>query len=80
MATVNFSVPDVVKKAFDKAFKGMNKSAVIAHLMRRAVEEQERRQRVAAAVHRIKELSKHGPRVSTEEILADLRAGRERRA
>ena len=36
MATVNFSVPDDVKVAFDKAFVGQNKSAIIADLMRGA--------------------------------------------
>ena len=41
MATVNFSVPDGVKKAFNKAFAKLNKSAVIADLMRSAVEHQE---------------------------------------
>ncbi len=39
MATVNFSVPDEVKNAFDKAFGGQNKSAIIAELMLRAVRE-----------------------------------------
>ena len=37
MATVNFSVPDEVKEAFDKAFGDQNKSSIIAELMRRAV-------------------------------------------
>ena len=37
MATVNFSVPDDVKKAFNKAYAQENKSAVIADLMRDAV-------------------------------------------
>ena len=37
MATVNFSVPDDVKAAFNEAFEGRNKSAVIADLMREAV-------------------------------------------
>jgi hypothetical protein len=45
MATVNFSVPDEVKTAFDAAFAGRNKSAVIAELMRRAVDEQARQAR-----------------------------------
>jgi len=36
---VNFSVPDEVKAAFDRAFTGQNKSALIAELMRRAVRE-----------------------------------------
>lgn len=30
MATVNFSVPDDVKEAFDKAFGDQNKSAIVA--------------------------------------------------
>jgi hypothetical protein len=41
MATVNFSVPDEVKAAFDKAFGDQNKSSIIAELMRRAVRERE---------------------------------------
>ena len=39
MATVNFSVPDEVKEAFDQTFGDRNKSAVIAELMRHAVRE-----------------------------------------
>ena len=45
MATVNFSVPDDVKVAFDRAFGGQNKSAVVANLMRRAVREQQLQKR-----------------------------------
>lgn len=45
MAAVNFSVPDEVKASFDAAFEGRNKSAIIAALMRRAVEEQELQRR-----------------------------------
>jgi hypothetical protein len=50
MATVNFSVPEDVKAAFDRAFRHTNKSAIIARLMRRAVEEEAlaARRRVAA--------------------------------
>lgn len=47
MATVNFSVPEEVKAAFDAAFGGQNKSAVIASLMRRAVDENARAARRA---------------------------------
>ncbi len=39
MSTVNFSIPDDVKEAFDAAFAGENKNAVVADLLRRAVEE-----------------------------------------
>lgn len=38
MATVNFSVPNEVKRAFDWAFEGENESAAIARLMRQAAE------------------------------------------
>jgi Arc/MetJ family transcription regulator len=41
MATVNFSVPDDVKAAFDKAFGDQNKSSIVAELMRRAVRERQ---------------------------------------
>lgn len=41
MSTVNFSVPEEIKRAFNRTFKGRNKSAVIAELMRRAVMEEE---------------------------------------
>jgi lysozyme family protein len=41
VATVNFSVPDEVKEAFDKAFGNENKSSIVAELMRRAVRERQ---------------------------------------
>ena len=41
MATVNFSVPNDVKEAFDNTFGVENKSAVIARLMRLAVQERQ---------------------------------------
>ena len=50
MATVYFSVPADIKNAFNKAFEGENKSAVLAWLMRQAVEERERRKRRALAI------------------------------
>lgn len=53
MATVNFSVPDDVKQAFNDAFDGQNKSAIIAELMREAVAQAERRQRSRLAIARI---------------------------
>ena len=43
MAVVNFSVPERVKRMFNAAFAGRNKSAVIAQLMVRAVEEHKAR-------------------------------------
>jgi len=50
MSTVNFSVPEDVKNAFNTVFEGQNKSAVIADLMREAVEREQRRQQHCSAV------------------------------
>jgi hypothetical protein len=70
MATVNFSVPDEVKEAFNAAFAGRNKSAVIADLMMRAVEEEQRRKRRAQAIDRL--LTRRGAKrtVTGAEVLA----------
>ena len=70
MATVNFSVPDAVKKAFNATFAGHNKSAVIADLMMRAVEEEKKRQRRAQAIDRL--LARRGarPPASEEQVTA----------
>lgn len=48
MATVNFSVPDDVKHEFDRTCAGENKSALIAGLMREAVEDRRTHRRVRA--------------------------------
>ena len=45
MATVNYSVPEDVKKAFNERFKGRNMSAIIADLMQRAVAEEQAKYR-----------------------------------
>jgi len=68
MATVNFSVPDQVKSAFNDAFDGENKSAVIARLMQQAVEERLRQRRRAAAIDALVELRRQQPPLSNEEI------------
>jgi hypothetical protein len=68
MATVNFSVPDEVKEAFNAAFKGENKSAVIARLMVEAVKEKKLQARRRKAIDRIlARRNLHRP-VSDEEI------------
>ena len=53
MATVNFSVPDKVKQVFNAVFAGRNKSAIIAELMLRAVEEQSARDNRTKAIDRL---------------------------
>ena len=68
MATVNFSVPDDVKASFDRAFKGRNKSAVIAELMRKAVDRARRRQESRAAVERILTRRRGAPFADGDEL------------
>ena len=68
MATVNFSVPDDVKKAFDRAFRRRNKSAIIADLMRQAVADVERRRLRAELFRTLTERRKDRPSVTAERI------------
>jgi metal-responsive CopG/Arc/MetJ family transcriptional regulator len=76
MSTVNFSVPEDVKQAFNATFQGQNKSAIIADLMRAAVERAERTQRRHQAIARILERRKNAPRVTEEEARLARQAGR----
>ncbi|MFP5405393.1 MAG: hypothetical protein ACLGHY_03300 [Gammaproteobacteria bacterium] len=76
MATVNFSVPEAIKDSFNAAFKGSNKSAIIAELMREAVERAERRQRKIDAIDRIVERRKAAPALSEEEFRTVRETGR----
>lgn len=68
MATVNFSVPDDVKREFNEAFAGENKSAVLTGLMRQAIEERRRQQRRAAAIDALLQLREQQAAVSDAEI------------
>lgn len=76
MATVNFSVPDEIKKAFQETFAKENRSAVIARLMQEAVEERKRQQRRAAAIDALLDLRKGQRPVSTAEAARARREGR----
>lgn len=68
MATMNFSIPDDVKEAFNNAFEGENKSAVVADLMRKAVEARERCRRSGDFVERMRRIRASGRPVTDEEI------------
>ena len=76
MATVNFSVPDDVKEAFNETFEGRNKSAVIAELMREAVERVRRRKQSQAAIREILERRRGRRSVSDEELRSARNEGR----
>jgi hypothetical protein len=75
-STVNFSVPAEVKQAFNDAFAGENKSAVIARLMRQAVEDRQRQRRQAAAIDALLDLRRSQPPVTAAAVAAARREGR----
>jgi hypothetical protein len=76
MATVNFSVPEDVKRAFNRAFAGENKSGVLTQLMRQAIEERARERRRVAAVEALLRLRKRLRPVSAKAIRKARLAGR----
>lgn len=76
MSSVNYSVPEEVKEAFNETFKGRNKSAVISDLMREAVEREQRRQRHCQAVDRILARRETAPEVHQADIRAARQTGR----
>lgn len=76
MSTVNFSVPDDVKEAFNATFEGQNKSAVIADLMREAVQRAQRHQQHVGAVDRILARLKIAPSITEADFRAAREAGR----
>jgi Arc/MetJ family transcription regulator len=68
MGTMNFSIPDDVKEAFNEAFKNDNKSAVVVQLMRRAVEEKQRRKKSEVLLEQMRLLRGMGPTFPDDEI------------
>ncbi len=70
MATVNFSVPDEVREAFNRTFARQNKSAIIAELMRKAVEEAKQQKRREEAFRILTARRSKRPTVTDEEIRA----------
>ena len=76
MSTVNFSVPEDVKQAFNAMFEGQNKSAVIADLMREAVDRAQRRQLHRSAVDRIFADRATAPQVTEAQFRAAREEGR----
>jgi hypothetical protein len=76
MPTVNFSVPEDIKTAFNITFEGQNKSAVIADLMREAVERAQSQQRSQDAYQRILARRQNAPRITEEQFRAAREVGR----
>jgi hypothetical protein len=76
MATVNFSVPDDVKQAFNDAFEGQNKSAIVADLMREAVARAQAKARSQAAIERILKRRSSMPALSRAALRKARETGR----
>jgi len=68
MATMNFSIPDDVKEAFNKTFEGENKSAIVTRLMVQAIEEAERSHRSRNFVERLRAIRERGEPITGEDI------------
>lgn len=78
MATMNFSIPDDVKKRFNQIFGAANKSAIVTQLLEEAIERSERKRRSDLAVKSILTIRKSSAPVSTKKILRtrdELRSG-----
>jgi metal-responsive CopG/Arc/MetJ family transcriptional regulator len=76
ISTVNFSVPEEVKQAFNETFANENKSAIIARLMQQAIEERHRHQRRSAAIDALIEMRRAQRPISDAEVARARREGR----
>lgn len=76
MATVNFSVPDEVKAAFDAEFGDQNKSAIVADLMRRAIAEAALRRRRLQLFEQLSAGKARRPLATPAELRRARQAGR----
>ena len=76
MATVNFSVPDDIKKRFNQVFAHQNKSHLIAELMKEAVENYERQQQRARAIDALLKVRGKQGAVAEKDIRKARETGR----
>jgi hypothetical protein len=76
MSTVNFSVPEEIKLVFNQTFQGQNKSAVIADLMREAIERAQTQMRSKAAYLRIAQSRQAAPMITDAQVRAAREEGR----
>lgn len=67
MSTVNFSVAEDVRQAFNETFAGRNKGAVLTQLMRDAVAEARHKQGSHDAIRRIVDRHADAPVLSAAE-------------
>lgn len=76
MATMNFSIPDDVKKRFNQTFANANKSAIVTQLLEEAIVRAERKRQSDQAIQQIKSRWNERPLVTEEEIRQARENGR----
>lgn len=76
VATVNYSVPEDLKTDFNQTFQGRNKSAIIAALMREAIDRERTKQESHEAIMHILGRRHRAPVVSDARVRATRLAGR----
>ncbi len=67
MTIINFSIPQDLKKAFNETFRGRNKSAIIAQLMRDAIENERHQQQGGRAIDAILMLRATTPSLDSDD-------------
>ena len=77
MAFVNYSIPQDLKEAFNRTFRNRNKSAIIAELMRDAVETENARARGAKSLDELMMRRATSPLIEDDD--SDLQESRRRR-
>jgi hypothetical protein len=76
MAAVQFKIPDEVEGAFNAAYAGQDKNAIITELMREAIGRAERQRQRHEAIRRILDRRSQAPIRSESEIAAARHEGR----
>ncbi len=76
MATVNFSVPEDVKNRFNQVFQHENKSHLITELMKKAIEDHERKQRRIQAIDALLKIRSKQKPVSPQLVNKARQKGR----
>jgi hypothetical protein len=76
VATVNFSVPEEVKRRFNTSFARQNKSRIIADLMAEAVDRQRLRRQRSRAIEAILRRRRRKKPIKPEQMHAAREEGR----
>jgi hypothetical protein len=67
MAFVNYSISEDLKKAFNDAFRGRNKSAIIAELMRDAIDAEHAHKRSVKSIDELLKRRATSPFVENDD-------------